>query len=692
MRIEQYFLMTDYLLWKVILNGDYLVPTRIVKGVVQPVASTTAEQKLARKNKLLPSEWKTHTLIWRNKADLEEQSLDELFNRLKMYEAEVKHSSSTGTTIQTLAFVSSSNIDSTTESVSAATSVSAIFAKMPVSSLPNIDVDDLEEMDLRWQMAMLIMRAKRFLQKTGQNFGANGPTSMGFDMSKVQCYNCHKKRHFARECRSPKESRRNDVAEPQRRTVPVETSTSNALVSQCNGTGCYDWSYQAEEEPANVPLMAFLSSSSSSDTKSDCESWPPSSLYDRFQPSGGYHPVPPLTTGTFMPPKPNLVFHTTPIAVETDHSAFTVQLSPTKPAQALSYTNRPAAPIIEDWPVETSILATTPNPNYAHRGTHKQYAALTHPNPQKHMVPTIVLTQSKPVFHTAVRPVNADVPKLKAPVVNVAQGMQGKCVLQMCDKKNSVLFTDTECLVLSPDFKLSDESQVLLRVPRENNMHNVNLKNIVPYGDLTCLFAKATIDESNLWHRKLAHINFKTINKLIYDGDATFDGKEHDFDVKKPESEVILSPSSSAQPRKQDDKTKKEAKGKSHVESFTGYRDLSTEFQDCSDNSSNEVNAAGTIVPTVGQNSINNTNTFSAAGPSNAAVSPTYGKSSFIDASQLSDDPDMLELEDIIGNSDHDLLSANSWQWEHPPLAVGTYTASRNSLLAVGMPCAFYSQ
>nr|GFA18132.1 hypothetical protein [Tanacetum cinerariifolium] len=76
-------------------------------------------------------------------------------------------------------------------------------------------------------------------------------------------------------------------------------------------------------------------------------------------------------------------------------------------------------------------------------------------------------------------------------------------------------FADTECLVLSFDFKLPNESQVLLRVPRENNMYNVNLKNIVPSGDLTCLFAKATIDESNLWHRRLGHINFKTINKLV---------------------------------------------------------------------------------------------------------------------------------------------------------------------------------
>nr|GFD58348.1 hypothetical protein [Tanacetum cinerariifolium] len=69
------------------------------------------------------------------------------------------------------------------------------------------------------------------------------------------------------------------------------------------------------------------------------------------------------------------------------------------------------------------------------------------------------------------------------------------------------------------------------------------------------------------------------------DGDAAFDGKEHDFNAKIPEFEVILSPSSSAQLRKQDDKTKKEAKGKSHVESLTGYRYLSAEFEDCSDNS-----------------------------------------------------------------------------------------------------------
>nr|GFD41785.1 hypothetical protein [Tanacetum cinerariifolium] len=87
----------------------------------------------------LPSDWKTHTLIRRNKSDLEEHNLDDLFNSLKIYEAEVKKSSSIGTTTQNLAFVSSSNIDCTTDSVSAAASIYAVCAKMLVSSLPNVD-------------------------------------------------------------------------------------------------------------------------------------------------------------------------------------------------------------------------------------------------------------------------------------------------------------------------------------------------------------------------------------------------------------------------------------------------------------------------------------------------------------------------------------------------------------------------
>nr|GEY95653.1 hypothetical protein [Tanacetum cinerariifolium] len=209
--------------------------------------------------------------------------LDDLFNGLKIYEAEVKSSSSAGTTTQNIAFVSSSNTDSTTEPVSIVASVFAVCAKMP------IDADDLEEMDLKWHMAMLIMRARRFLHRIGRKLRANGPTSMGFDMSKVEClgYNSRVCTHAMFDC------------------------------------------------------GAYLSSGSD-------ESLPPIPIYDRYQSSNGYHVVPHPYTRTFMPPKPDLVFNHAPNDVETDHLTFTVKLSPTKPDQDLSLTSRPSAPIIED--------------------------------------------------------------------------------------------------------------------------------------------------------------------------------------------------------------------------------------------------------------------------------------------------------------------------------------------------------
>ncbi|GKE84918.1 ribonuclease H-like domain-containing protein [Tanacetum coccineum] len=82
-------------------------------------------------------------------------------------------------------------------------------------------------------------------------------------------------------------------------------------------------------------------------------------------------------------------------------------------------------------------------------------------------------------------------------------------------KEEQILFTDSECLVLSPEFKLPGANQVLLRIPRQNNMYSFNLENIGLSGGLACLIAKAIIDESNKWHRRLGHVNFKNLNKLV---------------------------------------------------------------------------------------------------------------------------------------------------------------------------------
>nr|GEX60687.1 hypothetical protein [Tanacetum cinerariifolium] len=841
--------MTDYSLWEVILNGDSPAPTRFIDGVLQPIAPTTAKQRLARKNELkargtllttlpdkhqlkfnthkdaktlmeaiekrfggntetkkklisqleillvslsqedinlkflrsLPTEWRTHTLIWRNKTDLEEQSLDDLFNSLKIYEAEY------------------------------------------------IDADDLEEMDFKWQMAMLIVRARRFLQRTRRNLRANGPTYMGFDMSKVECYNCYKKRHFARECRSPKYTRRNSADEPQRRNVPIETYTSNALVSQCDGVGSYDWSFQAEEEPSNYALMAFSSSSSSFDNE-------PIEQFKSLRPSVQHVETSiPSTNSKISIPKPtsNVLTQSKLVPINAVRPVSTIipKIKVTRPRQDKHVVTKPYSPPrrhincspslkASTFPLKvTAVKAPTVNAAQAVQGKWEwkpKCPVLNHGNPHHALKDKEVVNSRCSRHMTRNMSYLLDFKELNGGYVTFGGNLKGGkisgkgkirtgkldfddvyfvkelkfnlfSVSQMCDKKNSVLFTNTECLVLSLNFKLPDENQVLLKVPRENNMYNVDLKNIVPFGDLTCLFAKATIDESNLWHRRLGHINLKTINKLIkgnpvrglpskvFENDHTcvafttpqnktpyellhgrtpsigfmrpfgcpvtilntldslgkFDGKvdegflvgysvsskafrvfsnrtrivqktlhlnflenkptvassgptwlfdidtltktmnyqpvtladqsnpsagvQEQFDAenarekgvsqypefkgRKLESKGNVSPSSSAQLKKHADKTKREAKGKSLVESLTSYRNLSAEFEDFSDNNINKDNTTD---------------------PSNAAVSPTQGKSLYVDALQLTDDPNMPELEDITYSDDEDDGSAKA--------------------------------
>nr|GEX25158.1 uncharacterized mitochondrial protein AtMg00810-like [Tanacetum cinerariifolium] len=138
--------------------------------------------------------------------------------------------------------------------------------------------------------------------------------------------------------------------------------------------------------------------------------------------------------------------------------------------------------------------------------------------------------------------------------------------------------------------------------------------------------------------------SFGSKNPQNTNGDAAFEVKEPELEGRKPESKVHVSPSSSAQTKKHDDKTKREAKGKSHVESSTGYKNLSAEFEDFSDNIINEVNTADTSVPAVGQIFTNNTNTFSAADPSNIVLNITY----FDDEEDVGAQADFTNLETTI--------------------------------------------
>nr|GEU72586.1 hypothetical protein [Tanacetum cinerariifolium] len=290
--------MINYALWEVIENGATLPKTQVVKGVttelkfnsikdakkllefVEKRFSRNAATNKTQKN-LLKQQYKNFTApssemldqtFDRNKVDLDTMSMDDLYNNLKVYEPEVKGMSSSSSSTQNMAFVSSSNNN---------------------TSSTNEAVNTAHE---RWQMAMLTMRARRFLKKTRRKLTVNGNETISFDKSNVECYNFYKRGHFARECRALR-NEDNKHKESLRSSMPVETSTSIALVL-CDGLGGYDCSNQAKEG-TNYALMDFSSSCSNSE-----------SLLNMQKGLGyeNYNAVPPPYTVNFMPLTPDLSF------------------------------------------------------------------------------------------------------------------------------------------------------------------------------------------------------------------------------------------------------------------------------------------------------------------------------------------------------------------------------------------------
>ncbi|GJR66222.1 ribonuclease H-like domain-containing protein [Tanacetum coccineum] len=364
MRMEQYIQMIDYSLWEVIENGNAPPITKVVEGVKTIIAPTTAEEKAQRRLELkarstllmgIPNE---HQLKFKSLKDAKSllQAVEKRFggnaatkktqmNLLKQQYENFTTSSSevldqTFDMLQKLIIqleihgesVSQDDVNqkflrSLSPEWNTHTIVQPNSPQLHNEDLQQLHHDNLEEMDLRLQMDMLTMRARRFLKNNGRKFSVNGTETIRFDKSKVECYNCHKRGHFARECRALR-NQENKNREITRRVVPVETTTSNDLVS-CDDSG-YNWSDQAEEGPTNLCIWLTLLQV----------------LTLR------YNVVPPPYTGNFMPPKPDLTFTgleeftSEPVVIKPVVENSEAKASKAKP-KAVRKNN--GALIIEDW-------------------------------------------------------------------------------------------------------------------------------------------------------------------------------------------------------------------------------------------------------------------------------------------------------------------------------------------------------
>ncbi|GKE76520.1 putative ribonuclease H-like domain-containing protein [Tanacetum coccineum] len=201
------------------------------------ISQKDANLKLLRS---LPSAWNNIALIMRNKSDLDTMSMEYFYNNLKVYEAEIKGQLSSSSNSQNVAFGQASSSTYADDVMFSFFTNQSNSPQLENEDLEQIDIDDLEEMDLKWQVAMLTMRVKRFLKKTRRNLNFNGKETVVFDKTKVECYNCHKKGQFARECRALRNQGNRNRDDPKR-NVPMETPT-NALVVQ-DGIGGCDWSF-----------------------------------------------------------------------------------------------------------------------------------------------------------------------------------------------------------------------------------------------------------------------------------------------------------------------------------------------------------------------------------------------------------------------------------------------------------------
>nr|GEU30790.1 copia protein [Tanacetum cinerariifolium] len=392
------------------------------------------------------------------------------------------------------------------------------------------------------------MKARRFLKNTRRKLHLNENETVAFDRTKVEFCNCHKRSHFLRKCRASR-AENNMNKERTRRNVPVETTNSSALVC-CNTLGeyikklkfeihCNDITIrelrkkleidQREKHSIQLTIEKLKNASKSLNKLID------SQIVDNCKKGLGYNAVPAPYNGLFMPPKPDLSYiglekftHELAIAKSDDEDEIVPQpkiekktVKPSVAKQRISLLGKKVEAIPKSAWTEKDQIDNFLNERSQNQRDLPRDIPLDSVEVLRILKDggkgqsTVRLTKKRVIDSVCSRHMTRNMSYLidyeEIGGRNVAFGgnLKGGKSLEKC------FFNDIKCVVLSPDFELTDENHVLLSVPRKNNMYSVDLKNIIPKGGLTCLFVKATSDESRPWHKMLEHLNFKTMNKLV---------------------------------------------------------------------------------------------------------------------------------------------------------------------------------
>ncbi|KAJ9552315.1 hypothetical protein OSB04_016360 [Centaurea solstitialis] len=361
-------------------------------------------------------------------------------------------------------------------------------------------------------MAMITVRVNRFMRRAGRrNFGMRKDDRLGFDKSKVECYKCHGLGHFARECRgsynnqqqnqqnNQQQNQQNQQQNPQQHNQQANNNNRNpnsgssqALVSQ-EGAG-FDWSDQAEDQVQNQAFMAEIKEEPISEIPQEVKSkLCSSSCLETIRKYRDHNQVmcDSIKKLELSRRESSLVIANLEDQIKA-YKANEVQYG-----YDLNYWNW------EKKELELKIARISSELDKTKEDLKKANENLEKYSKSSKALDELLKSQiskDKMSFEDVFY-----VEQLRYNLLSVSQ---------VCDKKFGVFFTDSECLILAPGFKI-DENLVLLRTPRKDNVYCLDLERIPSHQSLNCLFSKASHDESNLWHRRMCHMNFKNMKKLV---------------------------------------------------------------------------------------------------------------------------------------------------------------------------------